>query len=297
MPLPPLPNPTSLVERVLGGLRALLVIVVIGSTLFACNAVQVASVLVRPFSGRLFRAINRAVADFWWGLCVTVARRLNHVRIVVSGDDVPPRENAMVVANHQAMSDILVLLAYARSKERLGDLKWFVKKALKYVPGIGWGMSFLDCLFVERTWLADKTSIERTFARLVTHRVPLWLVSFVEGTRLTPAKLQRAVEYARSVQMQPLRHLLVPRIKGFVACVAGLRSHIDAVYDVTIAYEGGVPTLWQYAQGFARVAHVHVRRYPVALLPPQDELATWLLARFRDKDELLERYYRHGAFV
>ena len=203
----------------------------------------------------------------------------------------------IVLSNHQDMPDITFLMAFARSKGRLGDLKFFVKQPIKYVPGVGWGMVFLDCLFVKRNWTADRDSVERTFARLNGDKVPVWLVSFVEGTRITPVKLAASREYARSNGLTPPEHTLVPRSKGFVASVQGLRDSLDAVYDVTIGYPDGVPDLWQYARGFAKVAHLHVRRYAIAELPesPQ-ELAAWLHDRFREKDRLLAGFYSDGAF-
>lgn len=93
-------------------------------------------------------------------------------------------------------------------------------------------------------------------------------------------------------------HTLVPRTKGFVATVQGLRSHVTAVYDLTLGYEKGVPSLWQYIQGFARKAHLHVRRYPIDSLPSDDDgIARWLQERFGEKDALLEGFYREGAFA
>ena len=128
------------------------------------NAAQTASQALRPISPRLFREFNRWAADTWWGWCVTGAQKLHGAHIVVSGDPIPPKENAFVVANHQQMADITFLMFLARSKGRLGDLKWFVKKPIKYVPGVGWGMAFLDCLFIERKWTADRQSIARTLS-------------------------------------------------------------------------------------------------------------------------------------
>ncbi len=297
MPLAPLTDPPSRVERLRRLSVALPLATFLGSALMACNAVQTASLVVKPLSRHAFRRINRQTADTWWGLCVTAAERLHDTQIIVTGDDVPPLENAVIVANHQQMPDITLLMQFARTKGRLGDLKWFVKKALKYVPGVGWGMVFLDCLFVERRWTDDQEAITRTFDRIVSDRVPLWLVSFVEGTRVSPEKLAAAQAYARERGLTPPDHVLIPRTKGFVASVQGLRSHIDAVYDVTIGYEEGVPSLWQYLNGLVTHGHLHVRRYPVAELPkdPQ-ELATWLFDRFREKDALLAHYYQHGAF-
>jgi len=297
MPLPPLPDPPDAGARVRALVRTAPVVAGLGLSLLGFNAAQMASLAVRPVSGRAFRAFNRWAADTWWGWTVDAARRLHGVELVVTGDDVPPRENAIVVANHQQMPDITFLMRLARQKGRLGDLKWFVKRALKVVPGVGWGLSFLDALFVDRDWTRDRASIERTFAHIRRHAVPLWLVMFAEGTRLTPAKLAAAQAWARERGRPEPAHVLVPRTKGFVAAVHGLRGHAAAVYDVTIGYERGVPTLWQYMQGFAPRAHVHVRRHGLATLPAgEDALAAWLLDRWQEKDARLAAFYATGAF-
>ena len=61
------------------------------------------------------------------------------------------------------MADITFLMDFAYRKGRLGDMKWMVKDIIKYVPGVGWGMLFLDCIFVKRDWTTDKESIRKTF--------------------------------------------------------------------------------------------------------------------------------------
>jgi 1-acyl-sn-glycerol-3-phosphate acyltransferase len=297
MPLPPLPDPGSRITR-LGGLsKAVPATAFLFSTLLAFNAVQTLSLALKLVSDRRFREFNRWAADTWWGWCVTGAERLHGAHVVVTGDEIPARENAIVVANHQQMPDITFLMIWARQKDRLGDMKWMVKDIVKWVPGVGWGMAFLDCVFVKRNWAADHASIERTFARLTGNAVPVWLLSFPEGTRVSADKVSRSREYAAQEGLQPLEHVLVPRTKGFVASVAGLRGHAAAIYDVTIGYERGVPSLWQYIKGFVPVAHLHVRRFPIAELPQDDAaLATWLLHRFEEKDRLLEHFYRTGGF-
>ena len=185
-----------------------------------------------------------------------------------------------------------------RLRQRLGDLKWFVKHAIKYVPGIGWGMVFLDCLFVRRSWSDDRASIEATFSRIVDDKVAIWLVSFVEGTRLRSHKLAAAQQFALARDLPQPAHVLIPRTKGFAATVTGLRGHVDAIYDVTVGYVDGVPTLWQYTKGYVRVAHLHVRRFPMDEVPAQQQaLSDWLVVRFREKDALLEDFYQQGHFA
>jgi 1-acyl-sn-glycerol-3-phosphate acyltransferase len=297
MPLPDLPDPSDPRERLLGLAKATPAVTFLMSTLLGFNAAQTASTALIPVAPGAFRRFNRWAANLWWGWCVTGSRLLNDTRLVITGDDVPPRENAIVVLNHQNMPDITWLMDFARQKDRLGDMKWLVKDIIKYVPGVGWGMLFIDCVFIKRDWAADRHHIRKTFAKLRDNDVPVWFISFSEGTRITPDKLARSQEYARQQGSHVPRHTLVPRTKGFVATVEGLRDHVDAVYDCTLGYVEGVPSLWQFAQGFAPEAHLHVRRYPMESLPTDEEgLAVWLQERFREKDELLARYYETGAF-
>jgi 1-acyl-sn-glycerol-3-phosphate acyltransferase len=293
MPLQPLTKPVGLPTS----LRGLAILVFGFATLLPFNLLQLLSLVLLPFSSRAFRAVNRWCADTWWGWCVSAAERWNGTRFLFTGDDVPMRENALLASNHQQMPDITAMMKFCKTKDRLGDMKYFVKKQLKWVPGMGWGMQFLDCLFIDRDWTSDREKIRKTFARLVEGDVPVHLVSFVEGTRFTIPKLEAARDYARQHDMYEPRHTLVPRTKGFVASVEGLRSHIDAVYDITIAYEIGIPTLWQYIKGLVQRIHVHVRRFEIDSLPESaDGLRHWLLDRWQEKDELLNYFYETGGF-
>jgi len=297
MPLPPLQTDDRGIRRFLLNIRAVLIATVGMALLLVTNAIQVSSLIVLPFSRPLFRRINRWCAGTWWGLCVSGAERFNGTRILVSGDEIPMEENVIVVANHQQMPDITTIMALAKQKNRLGDLKFFVKDILKWVPGIGWGMLFLDCVFVKRNWASDGDHIRRTFQKLVDNRIPVWLVSFVEGTRARIPKINASREFSRLRGLPELQHLLTPRTKGFAATIQGLREHITSVYDVTIGYEKGVPTLWQYIRGSVDRIHVHIRRFPVEELSHIDEdLRQWLLELWVEKDALLDYFYKNGVF-
>jgi len=296
MPLGPLKTPMTPghMWRVARGVIVWSVLVL---TLICINFLQMLSLLLEPISPRLVRTINTSLANFWWGSCVLVARKLNGTRIVTTGDELPVRENAILVVNHQEMPDITVIMDLAWRKRRLGHLKFFVKDQLKWVPGVGWGMYLLRFPFLKRNWTRDRDSIIRTFRRLVEGNAPMWLVIFPEGTRIRPHKHERAVAFARERGFAEPRHLLLPRPKGFVAAVQSLRGHAAAVYDLTIGYEGGVPTLGQYITGIVDRVHLHLRRFPLEELPESDEeLATWLRQLWMEKDGLLDRFYENGSF-
>ncbi len=297
MPLIPLVDDASWPVRTARLVRALPVVVIGFVSLLLFNVAQTGSLILLPFSRPAFRRLNRWCANTWWGWCVTASQRLNGTDVVTTGDDLPMAENALIIANHQQMPDILALMTLARSKERLGDLKFFVKYALKWVPGLGWGMQFLGCPFLRRDWTTDRELIHCTFNTITEEGIPVWLVTFVEGTRSTPAKIQASARWAVDHGMDPLRHLLTPRSKGFVATVGALRGHLDAIYDVTIGYEGGVPTLCQLILGCVDRIHIHVQRFAVEDLPSSGtDLRTWLFQRYRTKDDLLESFYETGTF-
>jgi len=297
MPQKPLPEPADRMVRVRGFVAGSVIFLVLFSTLLAFNLLQTASLVIKPFSQSAFRRANRWMANLLWGCCALGAEKVYRIRFVLSGDDVPERENAVVVLNHQEMADITVIFTVARAKKRLGDLKWFVKDVLKYVPGVGWGMLFLDCLFIKRNWTDDREYIHRVFGNILKYRVPVWIMIFAEGTRIRPAKVERSRRYAEEKGFRPLEHVLFPRTKGFVATVQALEGHLQAVYDITIGYVDGVPTLWQWIKGYVREVHVHVRRTPFGEMPRGEAaLSDWLLQRYQEKDALLDAYYRDGVF-
>ncbi len=271
-------------------------------SLVLINLLQMLSLLLLPFSGGAFRALNRLFAHAWFNFMTFVLESVLRVEFRATGDSLPRSENAFVVANHQSQADIPALVAIASRVGRAGDLKWFVKDPLKWVPGVGWGMLFLDCIFVKRNWSADKHKILATFERLRRHRVPFWILSFVEGTRLTPTKLERAQAFEEKAGLPVLRYVMSPRTRGFEATLDGLGSLTDAVYDITIAFEGypvgEVPGLGSLFFGPISCVHVDVRRFPLGQLPATKEgREQWILDRFSAKDERLARFRETGSLA
>jgi 1-acyl-sn-glycerol-3-phosphate acyltransferase len=255
-------------------------------SMLLANALQMLSLALRPFSARAFREANRAITGAWFFFLAWIVETVG-VRVKIEGDEIPYRENAVLIANHQAMVDIPALVFLARRAGRLGDLKWFVKDPIKWVPGIGWGMLFIDCIFVRRNWTADKDKVMSTFARLRDHQIPFWVISFLEGTRATPEKLERSRAFARKAGLPELKRVMLPRTKGFEATLEGLGPLVSAVYDATISYQGRAPTITEL---FLRVREitVHVKRYPLAKLPKEREaLNAWTIERYREKDAYL----------
>lgn len=145
------------------------------------------------------------------------------------------------------------------------------------------------------------------FSSLTDHRrgkVPYWLINYLEGTRFTEEKRRIGNEFAEQRDLKPLRYLLQPRTKGFVATVGALRGNAAAVYDVTIGYiqneNGEMATSFQemyLTSGSNRVIHVHQRRIPLSQLPEEEEeLKEWIYTLYQQKDELLRGFRQNGEF-
>ena len=285
----------STIHRVVGlGKGALSIIYLI----LVLNTVQAISILFYPFAPHWTRRVNRWCGRSLWGWWIIQAEVDHKIHIRFTGDPIPARENALVVANHQSVVDVLVLICFAWRVRRLGDVKWFVKDVVKYIPGLGWGMQMLDCVFVKRDWDKDGDHINRLFRKYRANEIPMFLVSFLEGTRKTPAKYQSAVKFAQSRNIHVPKHTMVPRTKGFTATVNGLRDHLDAVYDVTIGYgEGDAPSLIDAFGGDVDRIDIHVTRHSIDDLPRTDEgLSDWVFESYVRKDGLLETLAQDKAF-
>lgn len=281
-------------RKILRPLLATVLLVLLAIAILLANFLQMASLVLLPFSARGFRAFNRFICNAWFGSLRWSLEDAIGIEFRQTGENFPWRENAFLIANHQKMSDIPALIVIAHRSGRMGDLKWFVKDPLKWVPGVGWGMRFLDCLFVKRNWTADKEKVTATFAKIREENIPFWIVSFLEGTRLRPAKLARSQEFARKQGLPHLEYVMLPRTKGFEATLEGLGASNKAVLDATIGYEGASPNLWQLFYKTERV-HIHTRRF-TQWPGTREEKGAWIIQRYVEKDALLKEFKATGAF-
>ena len=71
------------------------------------NTIQVLSAVFYPIAPAACRYINRACAAHL-GVLTVLAERVLGIDIIMTGDKPAMKQNALVIANHQAMTDILV---------------------------------------------------------------------------------------------------------------------------------------------------------------------------------------------
>ena len=187
----------------------------------------------------------------------------------------------LVVCNHQSWVDILVLQHCLQG--RAPFLKFFIKRQLIWVPLVGLVWWALDFPFLRRKGGAsgaqDLAAARAACARF--RALPTSVMSFVEGTRFTPAK--------HEAQGSPYRHLLKPKAGGMMTALDVLGDRLDAVLDVTIFYPGRVPSFVDVLCGRVPEVRVHIDRQPVPATGDGQPLAVtgvqaWLAELWQAKD-------------
>lgn len=218
----------------------------------------------------------------------------------------------VLMANHQLYTDWLYLwwAAYAHDNPPMhGAVYIILKQSLQYVPLLGPAMMFYGFIFMARKWATDRARLHHRLCRLARPPLgPMWLLIFPEGTNISANTRHKSAEYCAKTGLADMRHQLLPRSTGLQYCLQELGDTVEYLYDCTIAYEGIPPGLYGqdvfslrsvYFQGCPpKSVNMHWRRFRVADLPlaDHDAMYDWLLARWREKDELLEQFYQHGKF-
>ncbi|KAI1625662.1 acyltransferase [Exophiala viscosa] len=256
-------------------------------------------------------------------LTMTLTQTFAPTKVIVSGDasvrgqlfksvegdlvlDFP--ERLILIANHQIYTDWLYLWWIAYCNGMHGRLYIILKESLKKIPVLGWGMQFNQFIFLKRNWEQDRPNMASALQRLNKPEDPMWLLLFPEGTNLAPSTRAKSTKWADKQGIPDTRHVLLPRSTGLHFCLEELKNTVDYVYDCTVAYEG-VPR-GQFAQDIftlksgylegrpPKSVSMHWRRFAVKDIPLHNDKAfeLWLLARWREKDVLIEKWYQTGRF-
>ncbi|GAB4852094.1 1-acyl-sn-glycerol-3-phosphate acyltransferase 4 [Ancistrocladus abbreviatus] len=280
--------------------RGVMCLVVLLSTAFMFLAyfVPLAAVLLRLFSVHYSRKVVSFLFGLWLALWPFLFEKINKTKVIFSGETVPDQERVLLIANHRTEVDWMYLWDLAQRKGCLGYIKYILKSSLMKLPLFGWGFHIFEFIPVERKWEMDEPVMHKMLSTFTNPEDPLWLALFPEGTDFTEQKCKRSQKFAAENGLPVLKHVLLPKTKGFYACLEALRGTLDAVYDVTIAYKNKCPVLLDNVFGVnPSEVHIHVQRIPAKEIPvSEDEASAWLMDRFRLKDQLLTYFGTQGHF-
>ncbi|TPX49201.1 1-acylglycerol-3-phosphate O-acyltransferase [Synchytrium endobioticum] len=284
----------------LGVLRLTIVLLILLVPTIVLNLMQFLSLLFRPFAPKGAALFNCFCAGAVWFYLQSVFERLDDAKITFSGDQLPDMENCLIISNHVGFSDFFLIHAVAIRRRMVSNCKYFAKDSLKWIPFFGWGMWLMGMPFMKRNWASDASRIEKVFSTIKDLKLPVWLISYLEGTRYTEAKAAESKAFAKEKGLPQLEKVLLPRTKGFVATVSAFRhSHVKYVYDFTIVYKHvekglqvspSLPRIFTGALSKEYKFHVHVKKYAIASLPTDPEkLSQWAVERYEEKDALLQK--------
>lgn len=290
----------GIVERILRSLLNISIFLITVVLCFIANLIQLALLPVSLSSVRVRHYSNSFLAGGLWYMCNMIFWVSGGELKVFGAEELKSGESAMVILNHRSFADFFLLHTVAIRHGMIWFCRYFAKDSVKWIPFFGWGIRLMGMILLKRNWLQDQKRILGTFAFYTKHKVPLWLVSYSEGSRYSPSKLQDCREYALLHGRKPPKYVLLPRTRGFVASVQALKNVVSAVYDVTLVYysrdgKHRVPSPCDYIlanlSGF--VFEIHLSRHPISELPMEDEkeLGEWLHDRFQAKDILLQKRY------
>ncbi|GAA99630.1 uncharacterized protein L969DRAFT_47621 [Mixia osmundae IAM 14324] len=267
---------TTIARTTAGQIRLISYALSIFSYGIIANILFTLSLLVLPFSDKLAYECNSSVAGTLWRYMQWLFESRAQAEITFSGDTLPSKESALVISNHLAYSDYYLIHALALRKGMLRYCRYFAKDSLKWtLPIFGLSLKLVGMVMVKRNWTSDAANTRKAFAQLKRGRnKPVWLVTYLEGTRITPKKLAESQRFCKSADKPTFDNVLYPRMNGFVAAISELRdSQVEHVYDFTLAYAGakGEPqkpaslaTVFQSSQLSPPYKfHVHVRREAV----------------------------------
>lgn len=264
----------------------------------ACNVVQMITLPLFKIKPKQAKNLNSTLAGTVWYCIQTVFEKKHKAKITYSGDSIPEKENAIVIVNHRSYDDFLLVNSVAFRKGMIKSLKYFAKDSLKFLPAFGWGMYLMGQIFVKRNWTSDQKSINKAYGNIKKEKEPVWIIMYLEGTRINAQKLIQSHEFARKRNLPILNNVLLPRTKGLKATLNAFRnSHVKYVYDFTLVYqhkEKGFAVLPSVAKILSEDLsdyqfHVHIRRIPMEDIPEdENEINEWAIQLYKDKDDLLE---------
>ena len=153
----------------------------------------------------------------------------------------------------------------------------------------------MGCVFLERNWQTDKQALYNSFRHLTENRIPVQIVSYLEGTRITDEKLAEAIDFARENNLKEPRTVMLPRTKGLFLMASELSKNptIKYLYDFTFGYCDGVVVNSDFLSRNLRGLKVcvNVKRIPLSDIPLHDEklFKQWCYDRWYLKDEMLHK--------
>ncbi|XP_032070931.1 1-acyl-sn-glycerol-3-phosphate acyltransferase epsilon-like [Thamnophis elegans] len=226
------------------------------------------------------------------------------VQIILYGDLPKNKENVVCISNHQSTVDWIVADMLAIRQNALGHIRYVLKDGLKWLPLYGWYFSQHGGVYVKRNAVFNEKEMRNKLYGQMETNTPMYLVIYPEGTRYDPGQqkvIANSQSYAAKEGLAVLKHVITPRVKATHIAIDTMRSYLDAVYDITVAFEDIIdpkgqrkvaPTMIEFLCKECPRIHIYIERIELKDIPEDQTLMRrWLHDRFALKDKLLIEFY------
>ncbi|XP_053452640.1 1-acyl-sn-glycerol-3-phosphate acyltransferase epsilon isoform X2 [Nycticebus coucang] len=221
---------------------------------------------------RFYQAVDDRLYCIYQSMVLFFFENYTGVQIFLYGDLPKNKENIIYLANHQSTVDWIIADMLASRQDALGHVRYVLKDGLKWLPLYG-------CYFSQ-----------------------MYLVIFPEGTRYNPGQtkvLSTSQAFAAQQGLAVLKYVLTPRIKATYVAFDAMKNYLDAIYDVTVVYEGKddrgrkePPSMTEFLCKECPKVHIHIDRIDKKDVPEKQEyMRRWLHERFEIKDKMLIEFY------
>lgn len=85
------------------------------------------------------------------------------------------KEHVLLLMNHTYDIDWLIGWMLCEQVGVLGNCKAYAKKAIQYIPAVGWSWKFAEFVFLERSYDKDKEIIGRQINEIFDYPSPVWV--------------------------------------------------------------------------------------------------------------------------
>ncbi|CBQ71335.1 conserved hypothetical protein [Sporisorium reilianum SRZ2] len=189
--------------------------------------------------------------------------------------DLPSR--AVWMSNHQVYVDWLYLWCLAYYADLADSILIILKKSLKWIPFVGWGMQFYRFIFLARNWASDQAQLAKQLGQVASQNhaessaatasstntaKKLLLLIFPEGTLVSSQTRPISAKFAQKTGIKDLENVLLPRSTGLFFCLRTLAKEMDDLWlvDFTIGYPGVPPA--GYGQDFYTLRSIFMQGIP-----------------------------------
>ncbi|KAI4550426.1 1-acyl-sn-glycerol-3-phosphate acyltransferase epsilon isoform X2 [Ovis aries] len=253
---------------------------------------------------RFYQAVDDRLYCVYQSMVLFFFENYTGVQILLYGDLPKNKENIIYLANHQSTVDWIIADILAVRQNALGHVRYVLKDGLKWLPLYGCYFSQHGGIYVKRSAKFNENQMRKKLQRYISAGTPMYLVIFPEGTRYNP-ELTKVISASQAFAAQEglpiLKHVLTPRIKATHVAFDSMKDYLDAVYDVTVAFEGSVddkgqrkeaPSMAEFLCKECPKIHIHIDRIDKKNIPEEQvSMKRWLHERFEIKDKLLIEFY------